>query len=108
MQNDLPAVRLVFDLIIRGNIFFSLLYNCLVGRLASFFCKKLQQKKLMTQFVSFHVGCGTGSSNHFDEIVSTKAANRDPYSQRYAQDKITSDIEMSGFRGKTPEKLLKI
>ena len=32
----------------------------------------------------------------FDEIVSTMAANRDPYSQPHAQAEITRDIEMSG------------
>ena len=55
-----------------------------------------------------HARYGTDSSDHFDEIVSTMAANRDPYSQRQVQARITRDIEVSGSGGKTPGKFLKI
>ena len=44
----------------------------------------------------------------FNEIVSTVAANRNPYSQRQVQAEITRDIEMIGSGGKTPGKCLKI
>ena len=44
--------------------------------------------KLLLPFVLFHARDGTDSSNHFDVIVSTKAANRDPYSQRHVQAEI--------------------
>ena len=69
-----------FDLIIGGNFFFR--YFIIVLSVDGLtFCKKLQQKKLLLPFVSFHAGDGTDSSNHFDhfdQIVSTNAANRDP------------------------------
>ena len=44
--------------------------------------------KLLLPFVSFQGRDGTDSSNHFDEIVSTKAANRDPCSQGHVQAEI--------------------
>ena len=52
--------------------------------------------------------CYTDSSNRFDEIVSTMAANRDPYSQWHVQAEITRDIEMIGYGGKNLENFLKI
>ena len=56
--------------------------------MASFFRKKLKQKNLLLPFVSFDARDGTDSSHHSDEIVSTNAANRDPYSQWHVQAEI--------------------
>ena len=44
----------------------------------------------------------TGSSIRFDEIVSTMAANRNPYRQQHIQAEITRDMKMIGSGGKTP------
>ena len=54
----------------------------------------------------FCAGCGTGSSNHFDEDVLTVVANRSPYSQRHVQIEITRGIKVCGSRGQTPRKIL--
>ena len=74
-----------------------------------FRCSENEGNALFSYIFAFHARYGTDSSNRFDEIVSTMAANsRDPCSQRYVQTEITMDIEMIGSGGRTSGKFLKI
>ena len=75
--------------------------------MASLFARSFWQKTLLLQ--SELLCCilckfWYSSSNHFDEIVSTTVANKDPCSQGHAHAEIIGEnIEMSvGLRGKPP------
>ena len=69
------------------------------------FLQEASAKKLLLHFQSFHARYGTGTSNHFDQIVSTMIANKDPYRQRHVQAEITRDVGMSGSGGQAPRKI---